>query len=42
MYEAIADYGKRVQRGEKPMDNEEQTLLPNNNDDYNDDYVLDD
>ena len=39
MYEAIADYAKRVQRGEKPMDDEQQTLLP---DDNNDDYVLED
>ena len=38
MYEAIADYAKRVQRGEKPMGDEKDVLLPEDNDDY----VLDD
>ena len=38
LYEAIADYAKRVQRGEKPMGDEKDVLLPEDNDDY----VLDD
>ena len=41
LYEAIADYAKRVQKGEKPMDNEEQSLLPEG-DEGDDDYVLED
>ena len=42
LYEAVADYARRVQRGEKPMDNEEQTLLSGDNGDAYDDYVLED
>ena len=42
LYEAVAEYAKRVQKGEKPLDREEDKLL--NNGDYvleseNDDYA---
>ena len=41
LYEAVAEYAKRVQKGEKPLDREEVKLLDNG--DYvleNDDYTL--
>ena len=43
LYEAVADYAKRVEKGEKPTDNEEDTLLNEGQDDYlmEDDYALD-
>ena len=34
LYEAVAEYAKRVQKGEKPLDREEDKLLDNG------DYVL--
>ena len=34
LYEAIADYAKRVKGGEKPMEEEKQGLLPEDSDDY--------
>ena len=42
LYEAVADYAKRVEKGEKPTDNEEDTLLNEGQDDYlmEDDYAL--
>ena len=42
LYEAVAEYAKRVRKGEKPLGNENEKLL--NGDDYviDDPYVLGD
>ena len=34
LYEAVAEYAKRVQKGEKPLEREEDFVIENENDDY--------
>ena len=43
LYEAVAQYAKRVQKGEKPLDREEDKLLDNRDyvlENENDDFTL--